>query len=273
MEKLSIGKMAKLNQVTIQTLRYYDKIGLLKPMITDDESHYRYYDINQCARLDMIQYMKHLGMSLENIRVQFEQGDLNGFDDILDSQEKWINEKLKELQDMKRAVNHYRENIVKYMKAPKTGEVRIEYMKARRVFSYDAGINFYESDTDTWEYMIRGLKKQVTIQHLPMVKFCNVGSILRRALLEKRSFYSTEIFIFVDEEEETTEVLPAGHYLTIHFDDFYKEVDYGNALLDYAKEHHYEIIGDYICEVVVELPIFEEKRNMFIKVQIPVKTP
>jgi DNA-binding transcriptional MerR regulator len=273
MEKISIGKMAKLNQVTVQTLRYYDKIGLLKPMITDDASHYRYYAINQCARLDMIQYMKSLGMSLETIKAQFDHGDIHGVDEILSFQEKWIHEKLKELQDMQKAVSHYRENIARYIKAPKSGQINLEYIEARRVFSYDAGINFYESTIDTWEYMIRGLKKQVTIQHLPMVKFCNVGSILRKSLLEKRSFYSTEIFIFVDEEEETTELLPAGDYLTVHFDDFYKEVDYGNMLLDYIKEHHYEIVGDYICEVVVELPLFEEKRNMFIKVQIPVKSP
>lgn len=159
------------------------------------------------------------------------------------------------------------------MNAPKAGEVQLEYIPKRRIFSYDTGINFYENDISTWEYMIRILKKQATIQHLPMVKFCNVGSILRKSLLADRTFVSTEIFVFVDEDEEKTEELPAGQYLTVHFDDFYKEIDYGSKLLDYADQNGYEITGDYICEVVVELPIFEESRNMFIKVQIPVKTP
>ena len=31
MERLSIGKMAKLNQVTVQTLRYYEKFGSFVP--------------------------------------------------------------------------------------------------------------------------------------------------------------------------------------------------------------------------------------------------
>ena len=54
---LSIGKMAALNQISISTLRLYDEKGLLKPCYTDPKTGYRYYDINQNARLDMIVYM------------------------------------------------------------------------------------------------------------------------------------------------------------------------------------------------------------------------
>lgn len=273
MTKLSIGKMANLNQVTVQTLRYYEKIGLLVPDLVDRESGYRYYHINQCARLDMIQYMKCLGMSLESIKHYFDQRDIQEFSAMLEDHEAWIHKKIKELTAMQAAAQQYQKNIGRYMKAPAAGVIQLEKMEERRIFSYDAGVNFYEKGMDTWEYMIRGLKMQIAVAHLPMVKFCNVGSILRKDWVQERSFYSTEIFIFVDEAEETTEILPAGMYLTVYFNDFYREMEYGNLLLDYAQAQGYEVAGDYICEVVVELPIFEEKRNMFIKVQIPVKMP
>lgn len=271
MTKLSIGKMAKLNQVTIQTLRYYEKIGLLVPDLVDGETGYRYYHINQCARLDMIQYMKCLGMSLESIKYNFDQRDIREFAVMLEEHEAWIHKKIEELTTMKAAAQQYQENIKRYVNAPENGVVQLEHMKERRIFSYDAGVNFYESGLDTWEYMIRGLKNQVKIAHLPMVKFCNVGSLLRKSHLAERKYYSTEIFIFVDEPNETTEVLPGGIYLTVHCDDFYREQEFCNRLLDYAQEHGYEIIGDYICEVVTELPIFEDERRLFIKLQIPVK--
>ena len=64
---LPIGKMADLNRVTVSTLRLYDEKGLLKPRYIDPQTGYRYYDINQNARLDMIAYMKELGMSLSQI--------------------------------------------------------------------------------------------------------------------------------------------------------------------------------------------------------------
>ena len=34
----------------------------------DEQTHCRYYDIKQNARLDMIQYMKELGMELKEIK-------------------------------------------------------------------------------------------------------------------------------------------------------------------------------------------------------------
>lgn len=48
---ISIGKMAKMNRISIPTLRLYDERGLLKPRYIDPETGYRYYDINQNARL------------------------------------------------------------------------------------------------------------------------------------------------------------------------------------------------------------------------------
>ena len=60
---LSIGKMAEANRVSIATLRLYDNMGLLKPVYTDPDSGYRYYDIRQTSRLDIIRYM-HICASL-----------------------------------------------------------------------------------------------------------------------------------------------------------------------------------------------------------------
>ena len=59
---LSIGKMAALNRLSVSTLRLYDEKGLLKPRYIDPETGYRYYSIDQNARLDVIVYMKELGM-------------------------------------------------------------------------------------------------------------------------------------------------------------------------------------------------------------------
>jgi len=48
---LPIGKMAALNHTSVQTLRYYDKIDLLKPLYVNQDTNYRYYDIKQSAIL------------------------------------------------------------------------------------------------------------------------------------------------------------------------------------------------------------------------------
>ena len=77
MKRYTIGKMAKLNNVTEQTLRLYDKMGLFKPAYVDEHNGYRLYDIGQSARLDIIQYLKNLGMTLKEIKEIFDSKKLS----------------------------------------------------------------------------------------------------------------------------------------------------------------------------------------------------
>lgn len=65
--KLKIGDFARLGQVTVQTLRHYDDLGILKPSQVDPLSGYRYYELNQLPRLHRILELKDLGFSLEQI--------------------------------------------------------------------------------------------------------------------------------------------------------------------------------------------------------------
>ena len=48
----SIGEISRLHNLSIQTLRYYDKIGLLKPAYINKETNYRYYTIEQFVKID-----------------------------------------------------------------------------------------------------------------------------------------------------------------------------------------------------------------------------
>jgi effector-binding domain-containing protein len=62
-----IGDFSKLSLVTVKTLRYYDEIGLLKPVNVDRFTSYRYYSAEQLPRLNYIVALKNLGLSLEEI--------------------------------------------------------------------------------------------------------------------------------------------------------------------------------------------------------------
>lgn len=64
---LTIGLFAQAGQVTVQTLRHYDRLGLLKPSQVDRFTNYRYYTLDQLPRLYRILALKDLGLSLEQI--------------------------------------------------------------------------------------------------------------------------------------------------------------------------------------------------------------
>jgi DNA-binding transcriptional MerR regulator len=70
---LKIGEFARVGQVSIATLRHYDQCGLLKPNALDPDTGYRYYSLDQLARLNRILALKDLGFPLEQIARLLEE--------------------------------------------------------------------------------------------------------------------------------------------------------------------------------------------------------
>ena len=102
---LSIGDMSKLTNVSIQTLRYYDKINLFKPEYTNPDNQYRYYSVKQIFYLDIIKYLKHIGTPLKEIHSMTKLPPESMFE-FLDKQELTIEEEIKKLQNIQQLLNH-----------------------------------------------------------------------------------------------------------------------------------------------------------------------
>ena len=65
---LKIGEFSKLAQVPAPSLRYFDQVGLLKPVEMDRCSGCRFYSAGQLPRLHRILALKGPGFSLEQMR-------------------------------------------------------------------------------------------------------------------------------------------------------------------------------------------------------------
>ena len=96
--RFSIGEMSRLMNVPIKTLRYYDEIGLFKPVEVNRDTGYRYYSTEQFEQLDIIKYLRLLGVPLAEIAAHFTQLRVENFLQLLKRQEKTIDEKIRELQ-------------------------------------------------------------------------------------------------------------------------------------------------------------------------------
>lgn len=104
----STGKFAKLANVTERTIRYYDKIGLLKPSFVM-ENGYRRYTQSDLLKLQKILSLKHMGFSLEEIypMVSKEPNIKESFSmqiDLLDSQ-------IKHLQVIRDSMESFVQNV------------------------------------------------------------------------------------------------------------------------------------------------------------------
>jgi MerR family transcriptional regulator, copper efflux regulator len=66
MERLTIGEVAKQAQVRIETLRYYERTGLVARPLRS-ESNYRLYPLETVQRVQFIKRAQELGFSLKEI--------------------------------------------------------------------------------------------------------------------------------------------------------------------------------------------------------------
>ena len=72
---ITIQGFAKLCGCNTQTLRYYDRIGLLAPAKVDEWTGYRYYEEDQAMRFVKIKNLQQADFSIEEIRPLLEENE------------------------------------------------------------------------------------------------------------------------------------------------------------------------------------------------------
>jgi DNA-binding transcriptional MerR regulator len=273
-QKLTIGQMAEQNQITRETLRHYETEGLLIPYYTEPGTGYRYYHINQSAKLDMIQHLKFCGMSLQQIKTKFEAANIDEIQEFLTTQLGQIDESLHRLKESRHSIVRTIENYKRYKLFPQNQTIFHELIPERKIYVHTSNMNYFDQNDSGYEMMLRELKRSLVHKHLSTHYFCNIGTIVRKHNIEKRVLYANEVFMFIDDEydaNDSVEIIPEGMYVSICAEDFHKEDELAERLLDYIQNNNYIIAGDYICEVVAEFPMFEKTpRSMLYKIQVPI---
>lgn len=94
----TISEFGRRARITVRTLRFYEEIGLLIPTQQNSSGH-RLYGLAELAKLQLIQSLKFLGYSLQEIKILIEN-DTNAFGQLeksLPLQHKLLIEKRNEL--------------------------------------------------------------------------------------------------------------------------------------------------------------------------------
>ena len=105
---LRIGEFSKLTGVPIRTLRYYDEIDLFKPAEIDLFTDYRYYKEEQVEDLQLINKLKSVGFSLEEIKQHWN----NFSNEIMIKKQQELLGKLEDINRSIKEIDYLRSNIV-----------------------------------------------------------------------------------------------------------------------------------------------------------------
>lgn len=100
----SSGQFAKMADVSIRTIRFYDKQNILKPSYVS-ESKARFYTDSDLARLQQILLLKYLGFSLDDIReMTIDDSDYHFMLNSLKTQLKLVQDKIEQMQLVEKAI-------------------------------------------------------------------------------------------------------------------------------------------------------------------------
>jgi DNA-binding transcriptional MerR regulator len=72
--RYSIGEVSEIFDISIHSLRHYDKIGLLVPSYRNETNGYRYYTFDQFQFISRFKYLRSIGLSLEQIKTVLVSG-------------------------------------------------------------------------------------------------------------------------------------------------------------------------------------------------------
>lgn len=102
----SSGQFAKMANVSVRTIRFYDKQNILKPSYLSD-SGARFYTESDLARLQQILLLKYLGFSLEDIReMTFNDIDSHFMLNSLNLQKKLIQDRIEQMKLVEDAIEN-----------------------------------------------------------------------------------------------------------------------------------------------------------------------
>ena len=122
---MKIGELARAASTAVETIRYYEREGLL-PQAARTESNYRVYDDDQVERLAFIRHCRSLDMTLDEIRVllRFKDApaeDCGAVNRMLDEHMAHVETRIRELRVLQRQLRSLRDQCLQATSAADCG--------------------------------------------------------------------------------------------------------------------------------------------------------
>lgn len=251
MNKLfSIGEVSKINEISIDRLRNYDKIGLLPPDYIDPETNYRYYSEEQFRKLRFIKYLRRIGTPLKEIDLILNKNtDSRRFNDFLDNKIHYIEKEIENLKIIKDDILELKLSLEDNYKTSNINHIYTKHFNKRYVLkkkinhSIDFVVSHREQVFSEFKMELSNLTKNRSFEKGIYISSLNY--------IKKDS---SEIYFLLKESEKFYNfIIPGGTYLCFS----YKENERPQAiekLKAYISENNIEIKGPILNVVLSTLP-------------------
>lgn len=262
---LTTGEFADLCDVPKHVLFYYDEIDLFKPAFCDEKG-YRYYSYFQYDTFMMINTLKTLKMSLDDIKIYMEKRNPDIFMNLLDEKKKEIDKTIKHLKKLKKHIEIQKfvaENGMEYMECEKNN---IFFEELEEVNLLLSGNSNDAVNTNFSEFVIEYAKFLKTNKLSAHQK---IGTMFRIDIFTSTNFNPgsefTYLYTYTNKKKgNNIYTRKKGKYLVgIHVGPYEKLDDTYKKLLDYAKENNI-ILGRFAFEEYLLTDLIVSDPNQYV---------
>lgn len=243
MEKLfTISQTAKMVGMTAETLRHYDRIGLVKPHKTDEWTGYRYYSNQEIVRLNTINALQYMDLSLKEIKNILEYTSFEKIIEILESAEITADNKIAELNRTKikiqRAKVFYENKLINNVQDSNFFKMPLP----KRVIMLANDLSHPTLD-NLWDYH-RHFFSQISEEQKDEFSFEDLAGIYT-------ADNKSNLFAICTKYEniDGLKVLPKGTYLCANCEEKTRE-QVLNELIKQAKEE-FNVVPEFFVSIVV----------------------
>lgn len=266
----AIGDVAQMFHISVSSLRYYEKAGLLMPEKVDPNSGYRYYSTRQFEVLNTIRYLRALDMPLPEIADFLQNKEVSCIEEKLQQQKETVMRKQQELLRIERKID----NRLRQLREAQDAVLdQVELVMAPECKLVWASGPLKVNGSLDMEAPIRQLEQS---EAEAIVFLGKVGVAISAEHLESGEFEAYDgIFLVLDEEdrfEGNPMTLPETLCVRVRFRGSHAEAarQYQN-LLGYIRSHKLEISGFSREITMIDFGITNDPEKFITQICIPVR--
>lgn len=212
MQSFRIGQLADLFGVSVQTLRYYDRIGLFCPKGRNESNGYRFYSAEQVFELMDLLTFKEMGLRLEDIRKNLKRSDLDGSLDLLSEKLIDLDREMIHLKQLKKRVETKIKRVRKARKLSSESNIELVHFPERRARS------FFQMKLEAREEIgiVKARQKSSFVPE-KVLEGEVVFSVGLDRVLDPDTLHEVIVLLLLDQHSEIAAdtVFPSGTYATI----------------------------------------------------------
>lgn len=272
--RYKISEIAKIFNISRQTLIFYHKKNILIPDIIDEENGYRYYSNEQIWDLFFLLTLKKAGFSLEEIKAYSEIKNSDKSIIFLENKINEIDKKISELKKSKKTILKKLENIRDFSStSTKEDEFKIEEIENIKWYSIDMKEKIDEVEMATNYEKLNSFAKKYSIDDIEYITMTEIKNI-ENIKIDGGIVPVEKVGIVIPKNVviEKSEELILGKVISIKYNNPYSNLvkTYQN-LKSYIEKNGYITYG-YAIEIAHELTISTEKGiGGILKIVVPIK--